>query len=320
MVVCFPACPDTLTCLNDPTPRQFHKPDMFLVLETSFKKLSVSLIGISIARPPCPAVMAHLQDGNLPEVVPDSSPQAYSQAEYFKQKGLEGGDGKYPYGPGWDGEKYTPDPSPLSPTPRHDMEDTNPGEAQPRRVCGLEKRTFWIITGVAVAIIVVAVGAGVGVSLTSRGSSGANAQDRDRPSPESGTPSTVTTMEATSTLPGPASSTEATPSPTIIFLNNQTELESQFAFQAYSHPNYGGQASNVLLTEGFIDLPFDANSYVWIRNETNCCLTFCQGTEKDVGYWCDSRRQPEASSNFDRIYIWCGRNPEKEKNKCVEGV
>lgn len=59
--------------------------------------------------------MAHVKDENLPEVVPDSSPQAFSQAEYFKLKGLDGGDGKYPYGPGWDGEKYTPDPSPLSP-------------------------------------------------------------------------------------------------------------------------------------------------------------------------------------------------------------
>ncbi|KAH6693510.1 hypothetical protein F5X68DRAFT_227923 [Plectosphaerella plurivora] len=181
--------------------------------------------------------MAHARDENLPEVVPDFSPQALSQEEYFKLKGLDGGDGKYPYGPGWD------EPTPTS---------------------------------------------------------------------------TTTSFE---TPPPPASSTKSSPSPspTIAFLNNQTDPESQFAFQAYSHPNYGGQASDILETEGFIDLPFDATSYVWTRNETNCCLTFCQGNATDVGYWCQSRRQPEASSDFDRIYIWCGRDPEKEKNKCSKG-
>lgn len=124
-----------------------------------------------------------------------------------------------------------------------------------------------------------------------------------------------------STPSAPASSPVASPSPspTITFLNNQTESESQFAFQAYSHHNYGGQASHIFVTEGFIDLPFAATSYVWIRNETNCCLTFCQGSTEDVGYWCHSRRQPEASSNFDRIYVWCGKDPEKEKIRCVEG-
>lgn len=108
-----------------------------------------------------------------------------------------------------------------------------------------------------------------------------------------------------------SSSAEATPT----FLNNQTAPNS-FAFQAFSDYSYGGNASEVFREEGFIDIGFDAVSYVWLNNGSTCCITFCQGEEDVVGWRCDDRRQNSSTSELNRVNIWCNLDPEREKTRC----
>lgn len=106
---------------------------------------------------------------------------------------------------------------------------------------------------------------------------------------------------------------------TPICLNNST-YPGGFAFQAFSDRDYGGGASPVIRDDLFTDLDFTASSYVWIPNSTDCCVTFCANKTSSgwIGWWCQERRQPNASHLFERIYVGCGDVGRLQENgRCV---
>jgi len=46
-------------------------------------------------------------------------------------------------------------------------------------------------------------------------------------------------------------------------------------FQGFSSPSYLGSATPIIQNKGFHDLNISAQSYVWLPDSTECCLTFC---------------------------------------------
>ncbi|KAL2753016.1 hypothetical protein ACRALDRAFT_1078027 [Sodiomyces alcalophilus JCM 7366] len=283
-------------------------------------------------------------DENLPEVVPDMSPQALSQAELYARHGLEGGEGKYPYthhdgiehvppGDGWDVHKEVV--SPLSPDPHTPVGGAASAGFPPPptpRICGVKRKTFWILLAVAgVVIIAVAVGAGVGAT---RGGGGGGGDAQEQEQEPSTTPSAASSAEPTATssstdmtssTPSSTSSTStstrtstsspAEPTPT--FLNETVALPvGTFAFQAFSDVNFTGNYTDVYQAEGFFNFPFDVVSYIWLQNRTDCCINFCEGPDDYTGYRCDPREQRVASQPFDHLYIGCnGDAPRGEENR-----
>lgn len=280
-----------------------------------------------MSRPPVPA------DENLPEVVPDSSPQALTSRDAYLAHGHLGEkDPKYvaetapnpeerdlkyaavegdapPGSPGLvkgeDGVWRPAAPvSALSPTDTYAVtpdgtqggpgaagaaaEEGRAGEgpAKGAKVCGLKRRTFWIVLGVAIVVVLAAIGGGVGGGLSSRNSSSSGAdkgkaenedKDKDEPDDEN-------------------------------FLNNGTVPERGFAFQAFSHADYGGEAGDILTSEGFHDLGFKLLSYVWEPNDTGCCVSFCRNSSVSDNFWCQPRMRDriEAEEGFPRMGIICG--------------
>lgn len=102
------------------------------------------------------------------------------------------------------------------------------------------------------------------------------------------------------------------PAPAPTFLNNQTYSLTGFAFQAFSGSDYTGKVSDVIRDEGFLDLAFSSNSYVWLPNGADCCITFCSDDTTAAGWWCDERRQKDSSSAFPRLWIGCGSSAHQE--------
>ncbi|KAJ9144211.1 hypothetical protein NKR23_g6089 [Pleurostoma richardsiae] len=123
--------------------------------------------------------------------------------------------------------------------------------------------------------------------------------------------SSRTSTTAASTTSSTVSSAAATPT----YLNNQTGPVG-FAFQGFSDRNFSGTATEVYLAEGFTDLPYNCSSYVWLPNGTSCCVTFCRNETASVGWWCQARKQPSASSAFERIFVGCGDLASQAESRC----
>ena len=106
------------------------------------------------------------------------------------------------------------------------------------------------------------------------------------------------------------------------FLNNGTIPDRGIAFQAFSDPDYGGEATDIMTSEGFHDLPFNAFSYVWIPNDSGCCISFCQDKSNTTQFWCDERFRDkvEGDTGFPRLGVLCGImfNTGSEEQRCVE--
>ncbi|KAK3903582.1 hypothetical protein C8A05DRAFT_32685 [Staphylotrichum tortipilum] len=283
----------------------------------------------------------------LPEVVPDSSPEA-AQQRYFAETD------KYPayydnapklphdgtYSPGQ--EYYQPQQrwvgaegqfvsaiSPNSSVPWQSFPDgddqrtyvgSEPAPEPEKRICGLRKRLFIIIAAiVGVVVVAAAVGGGVGGAMASKGNNSAAAAETSSASSSASSSISATSTGATRTKASSTSSTSSAATPTISFLNNQTDPSTfeRFAFQAYSGANMTGKATPVYRDEGFYDFGFNAVSYIWLPNNTNCCITYCESKTKATGYWCDLRRRNETSEPFPRLSIWCGRGSNtKAQTKC----
>ncbi|GAB1315349.1 Plasma membrane fusion protein prm-1 [Madurella fahalii] len=175
-----------------------------------------------------------------------------------------------------------------------------------RRICGIRRRLFIIIAVVlAIVIIAAAVGGGVGGAMSTRGGSDStNAPAESGSSGPGDGGSTVPTT--TPAITSAASSTSSAPSPTITFLNNQTEHVGQ-AFQAFSEREYEGNFTDIIRAEGFHDLPFKVFSYVWEPNGTQYCITYCYNKTDSAGYNCQPRYQPGTERHFQRVYIWTNR-------------
>lgn len=130
---------------------------------------------------------------NLPEVVPDSSPQPLTHTEEYERRGLDQGDQKYTVIYDLNTPKIaTSDPTvgdgttPTSPAPAYraavagvdgapssagsispDVEDFGKREkalagSGERKILGLKRRTFFIILIAVVLVIAAAIGGGVG--------------------------------------------------------------------------------------------------------------------------------------------------------------
>lgn len=103
-------------------------------------------------------------------------------------------------------------------------------------------------------------------------------------------------------------------------LNIQTDPKvfEKVAFQAWEKHNMTGKRTKIYTTEGFYDLNMTCSSYVWLNKDDSWCVTFCMGPTDAVGYWCDTRSQSAASSNFNRVFIWQGRwsNLDASKDRC----
>ncbi|KAL2018430.1 hypothetical protein VTK56DRAFT_849 [Thermocarpiscus australiensis] len=281
------------------------------------------------------------QPAPLPEVVPDSSPEAVAaQQRFFVEQG------KYPayfdnapklpheqdtqgqygaYGQQWAGtgdpaSAVSPNSSvPWQPFPPGGDDQTHVGsEPEPeRRICGLRRRLFIIVAVIiAVVVIAAAVGGGVGGSMKAREGSGASEAVESGATSSSISPSGTSSTPTTSS-PSSTSSTSSAPSPTISFLNNQTDPRPGFAFQGFSEKNFEGNATAILRDEGFHDLGLNAWSYVWLPNNTDCCVTFCANQTTSTGYRCDMWHRNASSSSFSRVSLWCGRNTNIEaREKC----
>jgi hypothetical protein len=128
----------------------------------------------------------------------------------------------------------------------------------------------------------------------------------------------TTTTTPTTTTSTQSSTTSSAPTPSITFLNNQTDptLFQKYAFQGFSETNFTGKKTSILYEEGFYDFGYNISSYVWIANGTNCCLTFCASKTVDVGYYCDDRKRPAVQDEFPRLSIWCGRSNTSLRKKC----
>ena len=92
------------------------------------------------------------------------------------------------------------------------------------------------------------------------------------------------------------------------FLNNGTVPSHGFAFQAFSGKEYGGEATEIYTSEGFHDFGFTAKSYVWIPNDSGCCVAFCEDEKNTTNRWCPERFREDASEPFPRLGVLCGTN------------
>lgn len=102
-------------------------------------------------------------------------------------------------------------------------------------------------------------------------------------------------------------STTSEPSPAATFLKDQTGAVG-FAFQGFSGDNFTGNATKIYQDEGFFEFGMEISSYVWLSDETKCCVTFCESLHNATGYRCNARKREKASDPFPRIYIWCNQD------------
>jgi hypothetical protein len=137
------------------------------------------------------------------------------------------------------------------------------------------------------------------------------------------TPATISQSSSTTLSNGVSASTSTSSSPspssTLVFLNNQTTPSSSFAFQGFAAANYLGNATSIIHTEGGTNFPFQLNSYVWLPNTTDCCVSFCLNATNagETGYRCEERYRPSASGPFGRIFVWCGQTHADANAVCV---
>ncbi|KAK4153809.1 hypothetical protein C8A00DRAFT_14997 [Chaetomidium leptoderma] len=280
------------------------------------------------------------QPSPLPEVVPDSSPEAAPQRFYMetdKYPALYDTAPKLPHdgyvpvqAPGQQYQQQWPgSPNPISSVspnsslpwqpfpPGADDQQTYVGSEpeQEKRICGIRKRLFFIIAAIVAGLIVaVGVGAGVGGAMAARqpSSDAAAAADASQTTSQSESNSRCVTTEITTTSGRSSTTTSTAPKTTITSLEEQTDPDTfkRFALQLWEKHDYKGRATDVLYEEGFYDLKFNATSYIWLPNNTDCCVTFCTSkTDDDPSWWCDIRKKNATDNDvgFQRISIWCGR-------------
>ncbi|KAK4108820.1 hypothetical protein N656DRAFT_376217 [Canariomyces notabilis] len=234
----------------------------------------------------------------LPEVVPDTSPEAgqpplqyqhdkfaayYDDAPKLPNEEPSPGAGvgtmQSQEGVGSALGAMSPDTS--VPWQSIDQHTTQNEKQEEPRICGIRRRIF-IILCVVVVLIIVAVGVGAGIGAS-----------RARGGEES-----ESDAAATSTT------TSIAPAETVEFLNNQSIGLGQ-AFQGWEGFNFTGRNTPILREEGFHDLEIPIVSYIWTPNGTDYCITMCYNKTHRAGWRCRPRRQREAENQgFKRIYIW----------------
>lgn len=51
---------------------------------------------------------------------------------------------------------------------------------------------------------------------------------------------------------------------------------------------------------------------MWIPNDSDCCVTFCQSKANTTQWWCRERFQYEASREFPRLGVLCGTDFDRD--------
>lgn len=92
--------------------------------------------------------------------------------------------------------------------------------------------------------------------------------------------------------------------------------EPGFDFKGWQDPNFTGLSTDLITEKGFVNLPFNVTSYKWRPNDSDCCITFCQGKEKGVGWRCTSFERDESTAEFGRIFVGCGDDKTEERSRC----
>ncbi|EJT74781.1 hypothetical protein GGTG_08619 [Gaeumannomyces tritici R3-111a-1] len=276
--------------------------------------------------------------GNDPQTMPDSSPQALTAQEaHAHQQFFEGG-AKFPDA-SLDSAKFTTAPpdgfesgfyhensrsqdqqsSPPwnSPAPssavtglragsvpigssQFGSEEEKGASERGERICGLKKRIFYMALAACIIIvsIVVGVGVGVGVSLGSQ-----QAKASGQPSAPDGGSSDSSPAGTSSPPPPLAQPTNKVP-PTKL---NETRLNGPFKFQGWSGKNFTGESTEVVRGVGITQFAFDIRSYVWDPDGFTCCVSFCNETVSEHGYYrCQVLSQPQPVGPFNRIVTLCG--------------
>ena len=189
-----------------------------------------------------------------------------------------------------------------------------------RTICGLKRRTFFIVAGIISIILLGAiVGGAVGGTVSKKSSEAATAeaQSASRHTTTSSAAATATSAATSTSAPTSSTASNSQPKPTqLATLNNGTAPHRGLAFQGFSLTSYLGDATPIIQEEGFYDLNITAMSYVWLPDDTNCCLTFCANKTTATGWWCNPRYRPEASGGIPRVYIWCGTNDGVKNATC----
>jgi hypothetical protein len=212
-------------------------------------------------------------------------------------------------------------PTPIT-TPWGSLPAGDPGTNGPnkppddeRKILGLKRRTFFVVA-IIVSILLLAaiIGGAVGGTLSKQSSTQSGHQEASQQTTSPTTTSTTSSSSASSTSSSSSSSSSPTPT-TIPTLNNSTAPRGQ-AFQAFSSPDYLGAATPIIRALGFHDLNISARSYVWLPDETGCCLTFCANRTTATGWWCQQRFQTQSSGPFQRVYVWCGGNDGVKNETC----
>ncbi|KAL2134013.1 hypothetical protein VTI74DRAFT_1218 [Chaetomium olivicolor] len=282
-----------------------------------------------------PEVVPHQpQPSPLPEVMPDSSPEAAQQRFYMETD-------KYPAY--YDTAPKMPHEQPppgMSPQSQYQQQWVGPGdpvsaispnssvpwqsfphggddqqtyvgsEPEPeKRICGMRKKIF-IIVAIILGIVVVAaaVGGGVGGSRAAKKGTDNEAQ------PAETAPATSASLTPTTITGSLTSTTSSAPTPTITSLNSQIDpsVFQRGAFQGWSEANFTGNATKIYHDEGYFDFSFNVTSYIWLRNDTSCCVSFCANKTSAVGWWCANRRREKSDDKFSGLRIWCGQKDWKQ--------
>ncbi|KAK2616906.1 hypothetical protein QQS21_000284 [Conoideocrella luteorostrata] len=187
------------------------------------------------------------------------------------------------------------------------------GGQKKKKILGMNRTVFLVLVVVIVVIIAAGVGGGVGGAVASSKKSDAT------PATTSGISSSSSALPPSSSSNPTPSSTKSTstasPSQTVSFLNNQTWPEGyDYAFQGWSRANFTGAATKIASGDGGknvgTDFEFDLHSYIWIPNIGNCCVNFCTNSTSQswLGYRCNKTNRTEASDPVARAFFWCDNN------------
>lgn len=290
-----------------------------------------------------PEVVPNQQQPQQPiESIPNASPQALSSQEATAQNwhGADRDkypasydstpkyvdDGTYPPHKAWSATDPSNSPEvahvqtaqtvPWETLPAGDgtAKDVSGEEGKEKTIFGIKRRIFIIIAVAVVVVIAAAVGGGVGGTRARTSSQDPPAAIESETSTSQPTP-TSTTSSISSSTSATSSSTPTATTPAQIFLNNGT-APNGLAFQGFSERTYLGNATTIVQEEGFHDFPFPIQSYVWLPDETGCCVTFCQNKTTSTGWWCEPRFRPSFEGSFPRLYVWCGGNDGIKNETC----
>ncbi|KAF2846093.1 hypothetical protein T440DRAFT_472093 [Plenodomus tracheiphilus IPT5] len=121
---------------------------------------------------------------------------------------------KYPY--------YSPESIPAHPnittdTHKETYQTAVHEQNHARTICGIRRKTFWIVLAVAIVVVVGAVGGGVGGALASRSSNNTgNVPSTDPKRPSESHYSSADTIASSSATPSPTSSTASITTTTLV--------------------------------------------------------------------------------------------------------